>query len=364
MSQDNFFSHKQSQDNFFSHKQEEKKLSQDEINAYKILGVNPNDSYEIVKRAYQRLKKVYSVERSYKKNSKKQFGPEKDDFNKFSALNDVIWAWNVIKKARNIDDSERHTVHTKKEADYKYCLLTLFAQVMKADGENMVCELDKVKEAIRRHFKTEIKQKEALQQFKDILNSKQDLRDIYNTVNKCLSHVAKSEVIMELLAIAYSDDLFSVKEEALIKEIAKNLNYNEEKYKSIYTIFKNKYENGYYKENKKSNESKKNDNKKSKKSKRQNDRNSSQESNRSNDSSNNTNTQPKKRFTIDEAYDILEVAGSTSDAEIKKAYRALAVKYHPDKFETLGDEAVRQATETMKQINMAWGLVKNARGIK
>ncbi|MCQ2190231.1 MAG: DnaJ domain-containing protein [Paludibacteraceae bacterium] len=53
-----------------------------------------------------------------------------------------------------------------------------------------------------------------------------------------------------------------------------------------------------------------------------------------------------------------------SDEEIKKAYRALAVKYHPDYAANLGDEAIRQATETMKQINMAWDTVKMARGIK
>ena len=53
-----------------------------------------------------------------------------------------------------------------------------------------------------------------------------------------------------------------------------------------------------------------------------------------------------------------------SDEEVKKAYRALAVKYHPDNAASLGDEAIRQATESMKQINKAWETVKNIRGIK
>ncbi|MBO4735332.1 MAG: J domain-containing protein [Paludibacteraceae bacterium] len=69
-------------------------------------------------------------------------------------------------------------------------------------------------------------------------------------------------------------------------------------------------------------------------------------------------------MSVSDAYDILGMAGDASDAEIKKAYRALAIMYHPDKVSSLGDEAIRQATETMKQINQAWNVVKEARGMK
>ena len=63
-------------------------------------------------------------------------------------------------------------------------------------------------------------------------------------------------------------------------------------------------------------------------------------------------------------YSILGVSPTASDEEIKKAYRAMAIKCHPDNASNLGDEAIRQATESMKQINMAWEVVKMARGIK
>ena len=63
-------------------------------------------------------------------------------------------------------------------------------------------------------------------------------------------------------------------------------------------------------------------------------------------------------------YEVLGVDKKASQDEIKKAYRALAIKYHPDNAASLGDEAIRQATESMKQINMAWEVVKTARGIK
>ena len=67
---------------------------------------------------------------------------------------------------------------------------------------------------------------------------------------------------------------------------------------------------------------------------------------------------------MSEAYDILGVETNASDAEVKKAYRVLAMMYHPDKFYSLGDEAVRQATESMKQINQAWNVVKETRGMR
>ena len=67
---------------------------------------------------------------------------------------------------------------------------------------------------------------------------------------------------------------------------------------------------------------------------------------------------------MSEAYDILGVESNASDAEVKKAYRVLAMKYHPDNAAALGEEAIRQAIESMKQINEAWDVVKSARGMR
>ena len=333
------------------------KISEDEKRAYEILGVNPDDSDEVIKKAYQKLKKIYSVDNNKKfKNNKKQYGPDKNDNSQnFVALNQILWAWNVIKKARKNRQSTNNnsTDGNIKEADYKYCLLSLYAKVMKADGKQMVCELDKIKEAICRYYKTEDQQIDALKEFKAILDSTQNWDEVYDTVNRCLNYVAKSELVMELLALAYSDDDLSTVEESVIKEIASNLNFSNEKYKSIYTIFLKKHEGQKYKANNKDKKSENNHNK-------------SNNSEKQNNSKNNSNSQAKNknRISVSEAYAILGVSSNISDAEIKKAYRALAIQYHPDNSASLGDEAIRQATETMKQINVAWDVVKMARGIK
>jgi len=52
-------------------------------------------------------------------------------------------------------------------------------------------------------------------------------------------------------------------------------------------------------------------------------------------------------------YQILGVERSASDADIKKAYRRLAMKYHPDR--NPGNE--KEATEKFKEINEAYGVL-------
>ena len=65
------------------------------------------------------------------------------------------------------------------------------------------------------------------------------------------------------------------------------------------------------------------------------------------------------------AYAELGVKSSASDFEVRRAYRNLAKKFHPDAWRAQGlsEEAAAKATERMKRINRAWGVVKDARGL-
>jgi DnaJ like chaperone protein len=48
---------------------------------------------------------------------------------------------------------------------------------------------------------------------------------------------------------------------------------------------------------------------------------------------------------VDSDYKILEIHNSASDEELKKAYKKMAVKFHPDKVSHLGEEYQQDAKE-------------------
>jgi DnaJ like chaperone protein len=68
--------------------------------------------------------------------------------------------------------------------------------------------------------------------------------------------------------------------------------------------------------------------------------------------------------TLDEAYKVLEIEPTATDDEVKKAYRKMALKHHPDRVEALGEDVKKAAEEKFQQINNAKEMIFKARGIK
>ncbi|PID90171.1 MAG: hypothetical protein CSA97_04260 [Bacteroidetes bacterium] len=63
-------------------------------------------------------------------------------------------------------------------------------------------------------------------------------------------------------------------------------------------------------------------------------------------------------------YKVLGVDASASDAEIRKTYRKLAMKWHPDRFSTSSEAEQREASEKFKEINEAYEAISKQRGMK
>jgi DnaJ like chaperone protein len=69
--------------------------------------------------------------------------------------------------------------------------------------------------------------------------------------------------------------------------------------------------------------------------------------------------------SVDPAYAVLGLTPEATDAELKKAYRAKVMEYHPDKIVSKGlpEEFLKYAEEKFKEANQAYESIKKARGI-
>ena len=70
--------------------------------------------------------------------------------------------------------------------------------------------------------------------------------------------------------------------------------------------------------------------------------------------------------SIEDAYAVLAVSKTATDAEVKKAYRRLMNQHHPDKLVAKGlpEEMMKLATEKTQEIKLAYEQIKASRGMR
>ena len=62
-------------------------------------------------------------------------------------------------------------------------------------------------------------------------------------------------------------------------------------------------------------------------------------------------------------YKVLAVSRDASQDDLKKAYRKMVKKYHPDKLQGLGEEHLKGANEKFQSIQSANDRIKKERGL-
>jgi DnaJ like chaperone protein len=72
---------------------------------------------------------------------------------------------------------------------------------------------------------------------------------------------------------------------------------------------------------------------------------------------------PASPGILDNAYKLLKIPATSTNEEIKKAYKKLAVLHHPDKSAHLGENVQKNAAEKFKAIAGAYDLICKKRGI-
>lgn len=67
--------------------------------------------------------------------------------------------------------------------------------------------------------------------------------------------------------------------------------------------------------------------------------------------------------SLEDAYKVLGVRPSASDEELRRTYRRLALKHHPDRVASLGDDVRKAAEKKFQEINAAKERIWKARGL-
>ena len=193
----------------------------------------------------------------------------------------------------------------EQQGDFMMGLLILTAAVMKADGKVMKSELNFVKDFLAKNFGVN-----NLQNRLDILRQLLDKNiDVYQTCEKIRTsfpYATKLQLLHYLFGIAVADNDCTKAEKDLIERIANLIGLSQADYKSIEAMY----------------------------------------------------------FQVtDSAYVILQVERNATDEEVKKAYKRMCIKYHPDKVAHLGEEAQKAANEKFQEINNAYEQIKKERNL-
>jgi DnaJ like chaperone protein len=189
--------------------------------------------------------------------------------------------------------------------DFSMSLIVLVAAVMKADGKVVKSELDYVKKFFVQQFGEE-SAKEALQVLKDIIKQDIPVRDICVQIGNNMDYSSRLQLLHLLFNICLADGTIHPKETELLEKISGAMKVGSSDFLSIKNMFI-----------------------------------------------------PE----TDSSYKILEIERSATNDEVKKAFRRMAMKYHPDKVSHLGEEYRKSADEKFKKVNEAYDRIKKERSM-
>ncbi|MBU1008581.1 MAG: TerB family tellurite resistance protein [Bacteroidetes bacterium] len=191
-------------------------------------------------------------------------------------------------------------------ADFNVSLLILSAAVMKADDSVKRSELEYVKDFYVRNFGLKAAEQYILM-LREILKQEINLQEVCQQIGHYMDYPAKLQLLHYIFGLGQADGAFHAAELDVIGQIASLLGISKGEFDSIRAMF--------IKE-------------------------------------------------TDSAYKILEIESTATDEEVKKAFREMARKYHPDKVSHLGDDVRKAAEQKFQEVANAYDKIKQERGLK
>ena len=196
---------------------------------------------------------------------------------------------------------------------YMTVLLSLSAAVIRADNRVLPEEIEHVRRFFIREFGEE-KTNEYILELHQLLDQKLDLQKICSASKAEMNTAYRLQLIHYLFGVAHADGDVADKESAVIYEISTYLEISAADFYSIRAMYVR--------------------------------------------TERLTTTQ---RTTNN--YIILEIQANATNEEVKKAYREMAKKFHPDKLAHLGADVQKAANEKFQKINAAYEAIKKERGM-
>ena len=190
--------------------------------------------------------------------------------------------------------------------DFPTQLLVLSAYVMRSDGKVVKAELNFVKSFLARQFGPQfnVNHLQTLKRFLDAPSL--PIEEICSDIRMRAQEEVRIQLIHYLFGIASADGEVSEAEIATLQRIAHLLQVPPMDFRSVKGMFKQ---------------------------------------------------------NLDSDYEVLGIDKSATDEEVKKAYRQMAVRYHPDKVASLGEEYQNGAKEKFQKIQEAYDNIKKSRGM-
>jgi DnaJ like chaperone protein len=204
------------------------------------------------------------------------------------------------------DASPQYQRHQTRQGDFSSALLVLSAAVMKADGKHMKSELDYIRETFRKQFGEAIAA-EQIGILKELLNKDIPVKQICDQIKYYMEHPMRLQLIHYLYNIAKADGNVDKSEVELVDRIAYYIGLSQADRDSIKAMF---------------------------------------------------------YASTDKSYTILEITPAATDEEVKKAFRKMAMKYHPDKVRDLGESHQKAAQDKFIEVQKAYELICKERGMK
>lgn len=202
---------------------------------------------------------------------------------------------------------------------FLFSMLVLSSYIIKADGKIMHSEMNCVRNFLRNNFG-----EQAVQQGEDILlklfemQKQQGATTFKETIRKSCVEISfhmnigqRLQLLDYLIIIAKVDGTVSPEEVYALKEVAAYLGLSAQDVDSML----------------------------------------------------NMEASSNQQIGLDEAYKILGISPNATNDEVKAAYRKMALKHHPDRVSTLGDDVCEAAEKKFQEINNAKERIYKARGL-